>query len=89
MSLIPRDWERLDHHLGALALSVCVCVCSGGGGSGGGSSVLNACPSKKTAVVRLKSEIRSSHWTIVLDLLTAVVCLAAPSQPVASPAQHL
>lgn len=26
MSLIPRDWERLDYHLGALALSVCVCV---------------------------------------------------------------
>lgn len=63
----------------------------GGGGSGGGSSVLNACPSPllKTAVVRLKSEIRSSHWAVVLDLLTAVVCLAAPSQPVASPAQHL
>lgn len=23
MSLIPRDWERLDYYLGALALSVC------------------------------------------------------------------
>lgn len=27
MSLIPRDWERLDYRLGALALSVCMCVC--------------------------------------------------------------